>query len=66
MNFFFKIGIGHKMVTNRLENCDGIVFPSQICDGFRIPSQISDRFVTDLRQKVIKKNLSLYLKIIIF
>ena len=42
MNFFFKIDIGHKMVTNRLENCDGIVFPSQICDGFIIPSQNSD------------------------
>ena len=36
------------MVTNRLENCDGIVFLSQICDGFRIPSQIFHRFVTDL------------------
>ena len=44
MIFFFKIDIGHKMVTNRLENCDGIVFPSQICGGFKIPSQICDGF----------------------
>ena len=41
------------MVTNRLENCDGIVFPSQLCDGFRIPSQICDRFVMDLCQTVV-------------
>ena len=46
--FFKKIDIGYKMVTNRLENCDGIVFLSQICDGFRIPSGICDRFVMDL------------------
>ena len=56
MNFIFKIDIGHKIVTKRLENCDGIVFLSQICDGFRIPSQICDRFVTDLLETVIKKN----------
>ena len=43
------------MVTNRLENCDGIVFPSPICDEFRIPLQICDRFETDLLQTVIKK-----------
>ena len=59
------------MVTNRLENCDGIVFPSQIfdgfrisspiCDGFRIPSPICDGFVTDY----YKKNLSLNFKIIV-
>ena len=48
------------MVTNRLENCDGIVFPSQICDGFRIPSQICDRFVTDLLQTVIKKFIFIF------
>ena len=47
MNFFLKIDIDHKMVTSRLENCDGIVFPSQICDEFRIPSPICDGFVTD-------------------
>ena len=47
MNFFKKIDIDHKMVTNRLENYDGIVFPSEICEGFRIPSQICDGFVTD-------------------
>ena len=55
MNFFFKIDIDHKMVTNRLENCDGIVFSSQISDGFRIPSHICDRFVIDLIQTNIKK-----------
>ena len=48
MNIFLKIDIDHKMVTNRLENCDGIVFLSKIYDGFRIPSQVCDRFVTDL------------------
>ena len=60
MNFFLKNRYRHKMVTNRLENCDGIVFPSQICDGFRIPSQICDRFVTDLLQTVIKKFIFIF------
>ena len=48
------------MVTNQLENCDGIVILSHICDGFRIPSQIIDRFVTDLyykNLKIFKKNI---------
>ena len=43
------------MVKNRLENCDGIMFPERICDGFRIPSQIFDRFVMDFGQTDIKK-----------
>ena len=55
MNFFKKIDIDQKMVTDRLENCDGIVFLSEICDGFRIPSQICDQFVTNFLETVIKK-----------
>ena len=60
MNFFKKIDIGHKMVTIRLENCDGIVFLSQICDGFRITSQICDQFVTDFLETVIKKIIFIF------
>ena len=48
------------MVLNLLENCDGILFLSQICDGFRIWSQIFDRFVTDLLQIVIKKFIFIF------
>ena len=66
-NEFSLIVICHKSVTNWLQNCDGIVIPSQTCDGIInpsqicdaiiIPSQFCDRFVTD----IIKKNSYLFL-----
>ena len=44
------------MVTNRLENCDGIVFPSQLCDGFRIPSPICDRLLLKIFIFIFENN----------
>ena len=64
MNFFLIIS-----VTNRSQNCDGImilsqiceglIIPSEVCDGITIASQFCNQFVTDLGQIAINKN-SLY------